>query len=330
MLRPAYKLTIGDCIVDTTDEPQASTVTDLRLELDIDTPADRALLTLGQVDGLNPAMDDDAVIELGYADNGSLTQVFTGTVTHIEPGLITNHITAHSPAAALLRTFVDQTYENKTTGDIVSDLADQAGIDVSTTESGITFPAYVIDGRRNVDIHMRELAALCGFDVYFNDAGELMCQRFANGNTVHGFDYAKHIMELDVPQSTPAAASLEAWGESPGSGAAESWAWLTKDFSGSKGSAGSGAPTLLLERPALRTADAAQTAADARQTAINRRTLRGRLLSVGRPEVKLGDAIRLSDVPDADLNGTYQVRAVTHRITKAMGFTTNIDFRSMA
>ncbi len=330
MLRPAYKLTLGNRIVDTTDEPQASTVTDLRLDLDIDTPADRALLTLGQVDGLNPARDDDTVIELGYADNSGLTQVFSGTVMHAKPGLITNHITAHSPAATLLRTYVDQTYESKTAGDIVSDLADQAGVDVAATEPGITFPAYVINSHRNVETHMQELAALCGFDFYFNDAGKLVFKRFTNGNTVHGFNYAEHIIELDVPQSTPAAASVEAWGESPGSGADESWAWLTKDFSDSKGSAGSGAPTLLLERPALRTANSAQTAADARQTAINRRTLRGRLLSVGRPEVKLGDAIHLSDVPDADLNGTYQVRAITHRITKAEGFTTTIDFRSMA
>jgi phage protein D len=104
---------------------------------------------------------------------------------------------------------------------------------------------------------------------------------------------------------------------------------LTKDFSGSKGSVGSGASTLLLERPALRTADAARTAAEAAHAAIQRRTLRGRLLTVGHPEVKLGDAIRLREVPDSALNDTFQVRAITHRITKRGGFTTMVEFRSI-
>ena len=34
MLKPAYKLTIGRKVVDTTDEPKASTVVDLKVALD--------------------------------------------------------------------------------------------------------------------------------------------------------------------------------------------------------------------------------------------------------------------------------------------------------
>ncbi len=124
---------------------------------------------------------------------------------------------------------------------------------------------------------------------------------------------------------------MEAWGESPGgSQAEEAWAWLTKDFSGSKGSAGSGEEKLLVERPALRTAEAAQTAAEAAHTRIRRRTIRGRLLVPGQPQVKLGDTIRLRDVPESSLNNTFQVRSVTHRITKIGGFTTVIEFRSIS
>jgi hypothetical protein len=50
---------------------------------------------------------------------------------------------------------------------------------------------------------------------------------------------------------------------------------------------------------------------------------------VGRPEVQLGDAIQLRVVPDASLNKTFQVRTITHRITKRGGFTTEIGFRSI-
>ena len=126
MLSPAYKLTIGDRIVDTTDEPQASTLVELTVALDMETPADSFTLVLGQVGGLKPEIEDEATIELGFADNGSLTQVITGQVLKTEPGLTTTRVVGHSPAELLLRHFVDQTYESKTAGEIVRDLADQA------------------------------------------------------------------------------------------------------------------------------------------------------------------------------------------------------------
>jgi len=331
MLRPAYKLTVGDRIVDITDEPQASTVVDLTVSVDMDTPADCFTLVLGQVNGLKPERDDEAVIELGYADNGDLTQVMAGTVVMVEPGLTTSRVIGYSAVQALLRTFVDQTYESKTAGQIVRDLADQAGVDITTAEDGITFPAYVIHGRRSIYHHMRDLADLCGFDLYIDANGKLIFEEFVSGNTVHVIEYAKQIIELDVLQIPPRAEEVEVCGESPsGSQGERAWAWLTKDFSGSKGTAGSGEPKLLLERPALRTADAAQAAAEAARTHIQRRTLRGRLLTVGQPQVKLGDAIRLRDVPEGALNDTFQVRSVTHRITKLEGFTTAIEFRSIS
>ena len=58
-------------------------------------------------------------------------------------------------------------------------------------------------------------------------------------------------------------------------------------------------------------------------------SLRGRLTTIGRPEVKLGDAIRLRGMADDALNTSFQVRGVTHRITKVGGFTTTIDFRAI-
>src|SRR5207249_4674146 len=101
------------------------------------------------------------------------------------------------------------------------------------------------------------------------------------------------------------------------------------NFSRSKGSAGSGKPVLLLERPSLRTREAAKTAATAEETRIRRNSVQGMLTSLGRPQVKLGDSVQLRGMPDGSLNKSFQVRAVTHRITKEGGFTTGIGFRSI-
>jgi hypothetical protein len=186
-----------------------------------------------------------------------------------------------------------------------------------------------VDGRRSAYLHMHDLADLCGFDLYIDAEGQLVFKKFVGGETVHVFEFAKHIVELEVLRTPPQAGMVEAWGESPtGSQGDDAWAWLIKDFSSSKGSAGSGA-RLLLERSALRTAAAARAAATAALTAIQRRALRGRLLTIGRPQVKLGDAIQLRGMADESLNKNFQVRSVTHRITKPRGFTTAIGFRAI-
>jgi phage protein D len=329
MLKPAYKLSIGRKIVDTTDEPKASTIVDLKVALDLDTPADSFTLVLGNVGSFKPAREDETKIELGYADNGGFEKVLTGKVETVEANLTTTRLTGYSGADALLRIFVEQTYETKTAGAIVRDLANKAGLQVATAEDGIKFPAYVVDGRRSAYLHMQDLADLCGFDLYINSEGKLIFEKFINGKTVHKFEFGKHIVAFNVARTPPLAGLVEAWGESPaGSQGENSWAWVTTDFSGSKGSSGTGA-LLLRERPALRTREAARIAATATLTNIKRRTLRGNVVTIGRPEVKLGDAIRLREMADESLNTIFQVRSVTHRITKLGGFTTTVGFRSI-
>ncbi len=354
LLTPAYKLTFsqaassaggalgavtsvaapalsGGKVVDTTEEPQASTVVELKVVLDLDAPADNLTLLMGQVGNFRPQKGDQVKVELGYADDDrGLTHVITADLISAESGLTRRRLAGHSATQKLLTAFADEHFEAKNAGDIVEDLASRAGVDVERAEPGSRFPAYVVDGRRSLYRHMRDLADLCGFDLYVTPEGKLVFEKFVGGQTVHIFEYGKHIIDLDVIQRDPAAGSVEAWGESPGgSGPADSWAWLTKDFASQKGAAGESSPVYLLERPALRTAQAARSAAQALHTRFARTALHGRLCLTGSPQVKLGDAIRLKSLPDEALNASYQVRGVTHRITKSSGFTTTIEFRSI-
>jgi phage protein D len=328
MLTPAYNLTIGDRVVDSTEEPRASALTDLTVSLNMDVPADSFTLVLGRVGGLSPERDDDASIELGYAD-GDLQKVITGKVASTEPGLTSMRVIGYSPAAVLLRSSGELNFEGKTAGAIVQDLAGKAGVGVARADDGITFPYYVIDGRRSFYSHIKDLARLSGLDLYINPDGEIVLKRFTGGRTVHVLEYGKHIIETEVREAAPPAGLVEAWGESPGGGRAEeAWAWLTKDFSSSLGKAGSDGAKLHIESSSLRTAGAARTAAEAALTEIQRRSVRGRITIAGRPEVLLGDSIRLSGIPDGP-EGTFQVRSITHQITKARGFTTTVGFRSI-
>src|ERR1700730_7475547 len=166
MLSPAYKLTIGDKQVDTTQDPRASTVTDLTIRLDLDTPVDSMTVLIGKVNGFQPSVGDNTTVSLGYSDSGGVAQVMSGSVTRVQPNATTKRVVAHSGAALLLNSYAMNTYEGKNAGEIVKDLASQAGVDVETADDGIDFPAFVVDGQRNFYHHMKNLADLCGFDLY--------------------------------------------------------------------------------------------------------------------------------------------------------------------
>jgi hypothetical protein len=280
-------------------------------------------------DFAKPRVHERVKISLG-TDSKSLNAIATGTIATHKSTLTTTRITGYGTTYPLLHTFFNHTYENKTAGEIIQDLASQANLKFATLQDGIHFPAYVIDDRRSVLHHMHDIAALCGFDLYTNPEGQLVFEKFTGGHTIHTFDYGQHILDLEWLHTPPVATQVEAWGESPtGSQGEAAWSWLTKDFSEAKGSAGEAGKTQLLERPVLRTAEAASAAASAALATIQARTLRGRLLTTGRPEVKLGDAIRLQGLADDRLNTTFQVRSITHRLNRRYGFTTTIEFRSI-
>ena len=328
LLNPAYKLTIGDKIVDTTDEPQASTVVSLTVELDMATPADSFTLLLGQVGGFQPQRDDDAKIELGFEDE--LTQVMVGRVVTADNNLTSRRVIGHGAARLLLAANTAETLLDVTAGQIVARLAERAGVPTARVEDGIRFPAYVLDGRRNLYRHLHDLADLCGFDLYIDSAGKLVFAPFRSGNAVHIFEFGKQIIELEMEQRPPLAGQVQVFGESAGAGqGTNSWAWLTKSFSSLRGQGGEEQPVLLLEQAVARTGEAAQTAAEAAFTRLERQRLRGTLLSTGQPKVKLGDAIEVRGVAEASFNGTFQVRRVRHAIDKTRGFTTRIGFRSL-
>lgn len=335
MLRPAYRIVLGDHVVDTTQEARASTAVELTVRLDLDTPADGFTLCQGQVGGLRPKPGDDASIDLGYADDQTgLVRVLTGLVVAVEPGLETKRITGHSTGDKLLRTFVDKTFEDTTAGDIVRVLAGEAGIDVDSVEDGPPLPAYVIDGRRPVARHVRDLAFLAGFDTYVTADGGLVFEAFSGSRTVHKLKYGEHVLAADLFRGRPRAGTVQVWGDSPGSARGdESWAWLTKDFGPRRGSSGTAAPTLLIERPAVRTGKlAASVAASAAET-LTEQALHGRVRIQGRPQLALGDLVRLEGFPTQagvdELDGNYQVRGVRHHLTKAAGLITDVEFRSL-
>jgi phage protein D len=355
LLRPAYVLTFRDpggaggaaavpgvaaaagaagvgssgAVIRSTTSPATSTVVELQVELGMDGEADQVVLVLGQVGSFRPTVGQQLTVELGYTDGQDPQRVTVTTVVEGAPDLRRRRIVALS-APALVRTRVDRTFETSTAGAIVRELARAAGLDVTQADDGITFPAYVVDARRSPWHHIGELAALCGFDRYVDDEGKLVFAFFTGGRTSHVFEYGTHILDVRMDRHTAVSGEVTVIGESPGAAqGSDSWAWLARDLAGVTGRVGSGQALLLLERSALRTPSAVRQAAQAALTDLTRRATTGEVTVAGAPQVRLGDALRLSGVPEPGVDGTYQVRSVVHLLRKDAGFTTRISFRGI-
>ena len=339
LLRPSFVLTFrdsggsglvsGGTVVRSATTPGASTVSALRIELGMDGGADRVVLQLGQVGKFRPAVGQQLTVELGFTEGGDPQQVAVATIVDADPDLRSRRVVALA-TEALQRTRIDRTFESATAGSIVRELAKAAGVDVAQADDGITFPAYVIDSRRTAYHHIGELAALCGFDRYADRDGKLVFAFFSGGRTSHVFEHGQHILDVRVERRPAVADKVTVLGESPGASKGDgSWAWFARDLDPYAGKAGSGDRTLLLERAALRTSTATQRAAQAALTEATRRATTGEVLVTGAPQVRLGDALRLSGVAEPGVDGTYQVRSVLHVIAKTTGFTTRIGFRSI-
>ncbi|MBW4710441.1 hypothetical protein KX928_21840 [Roseobacter sp. YSTF-M11] len=331
MLTPTYKVTLGDQRVDMRAEPLASTLLDIDVRRDMAPLIDRFDLTIARVGSLAPKRGNDAEIALGFAgaDTAPVT-VMTGAVDQIDAGPERVRVTGFGAGRQLSRDRDNLTFRDKTAADIVTELADASGLAVARSQTSEVLPYFVTDARQNRFQHMTALARLTGFDLYCDTDNDLVFEPFGSGQRVFPLDHGEDVLEYQVERTVSRAANVEAWGESPGASAgAESWSWLVKDFEPLRGSAGTGAPLALLEHSALRTAEAAQRAADALLARLLNQRLRGQVTVLGNPDIQLGDAIRLQGMPDADLNATFQVRGLRHRISKATGFVTVVRFQSI-
>jgi len=334
--RPTFELEVGTGSLD----DWAERLVAARVRAGLAPAADEAVLWLSPGDA-HPAVGDALTLALGYEDggggaaaalgavgggSGGPTQVFAGMVASIEPALAGLQVRALNGGAKLQALRVNQLYESRSAGDIVSDLASQAGVTTGALQPGVALPAYVIDGRSHAYGHVAALARLCGFDAYFTPEDEMVFGPFTKSTADHTFVYAENVLALSVDQATPAVGQVTVMGESPASGEGnETWHWLASDWSSFQGQAGSGDPTWLVQARGARTQEAAQALADGLLDRATRGATDGTLQALGRAEVKVCDAVEMTGAPDDALNGLYQVVGVRHRLDRANGFLTTLE-----
>jgi len=318
MLRPSYKVEIGS----ETFESGTSSVISINASLSMETPADSCEILFG-IDSRSSSIreGDEILIQLGYEDR--LEDVFRGLVDDVERGISEIRVLGLNPTSRLLRTKVNRVYENQSAGEIVSDLAEEADLEVEEASNGLRFPLYVVDDSKNVYKHIKDLAEKCGFDFYMTRENKLVFKKYEREEP-HVLEYGKNIIEIEADKWEPLFTNVQVQGESPASfRGADTSHWLTKRRV--EGSAGSGSK-LLIEDPTVRDRDTAEKVAEAKLEAL-RRSLSGIVKILGKADVKLGDTIELKGMQRSEMNREYQVRSVEHLLSKREGFTTLIGWK---
>jgi prophage tail gpP-like protein len=289
---------------------------------------DRATILASPLDSApSVSPTDSTAISAGYEDD-SAVGIFQGQVDAVRFAIQgPTRIVAVNGGSQLACLRVNQGYEQRTAGDILSDLASRAGVDTDTIEDGVTYPYYVIDDGRSAWRHIAELARKNNFLAYFTTEGKLVFQPVPSGSPVQTFTYGQDILALDANSANASAGKVTAIGEgAAGTQGNDAWAWIVKDTSSVSADAGDGAPERLLPDASLRSADAVRRAAAGASAAFDRSRLAGRLLVPGAPAVTAGSIIEIAGAPHDSLNGSVLVERVCHRYSKKAGFTTAIAF----
>jgi phage protein D len=271
------------------------------------------------------AVGDTGSVSLGYA--GALTAVFSGKVASVRRSIDgATRVVATNAGGALARLRINQSYEQLSAGEIVSDLAGRAGVTPVTAADGVSLPFYVVDDGRSAWAHVAALARVCGFAANVDATGGLVFGP-PQKTPVQTFTYGVDVLGLQADRSEPSLGAVMVVGEgAAGSDGSDAWNWLLHDSAGVTRTAGSGEPKRLVQDASLRSADAAQTAADGASAAAQSVVVTGRVVVPGAPNLTAGCTIEIAGAPDAELNGVCTVRTLRHRFAKRGGFVTTIDF----
>ncbi|ASC72329.1 hypothetical protein XM38_032860 [Halomicronema hongdechloris C2206] len=338
MLAPSFSITLGS-VTSTTATPIGGP-TALTVERDMDIPTDGLRLQLSDRVDIN--LGEAVVVNLGH--DGEEETVFTGTVITLRPSLAGVELRAIGKLNQLLTLRTAAQFEDQSAGSIAQDLIDQAGLTAGTVDQGPVLPRYTVDQRLSGFAHLRNLADRLGYELYGDRQGQVQFHALGavanldsglggiggavtalTGGGAETYQFWSAFAGCPGPATPPTWGAIAIGGESPMSRQGDTTAhWLTTNTTDHRGEAGTGASSLLLLDPVARTQDLANRIAAGRWAIATRRLHEISFTVLGRPQVELGDTLTIRGNADDLLNQGGYVRALRHRVSKTLGFVTDL------
>ena len=314
LMHPNYAVKIGSKEFRAKD---AADIVSIRVIRSVGLPIDSCEIMLSE-DGHSFEKDQEVKVQLGY--DQELVPVFNGSIDTIEHGISKLRLSALGLAARLLRLRLNRVFSSQNAGKIVENLAQEGKLNLQSAPDEIVFLTYAVDDTTSVYEHILKLAERCGFDVYMADDDKLVFEKIENAKT-HTLKYGMDIIHIEKFEYSQLYSGAQVWGESPASfKGSDTSHWMTKQEV--KGEAGTG-QILPIRDPVVKSKETAEKTAKARLQTLKRK-LNAVVEIVGKPEVKLGDTVTISDLPGSSMKGRFQVRGIEHYLSKDEGFTTKI------
>jgi hypothetical protein len=329
LLHPSYEIKVGSSIV---KSGLSDTAISILVDMTVDSYAGstETVLRVKEDNKIQVKKNSPMKVSIGYENK--LVPVFSGKIDTLSINLSQISIISLNSIFSLCNFRTDRFYENQTAGDIVKDLAKDANVKVDDISNGFTFPYYAVDSNKNTFEHIKDLAFLCGFDIYCTPEDKLVFKKY-EPSTKHKLVYGQNIIKLKKLDPSNIYNSLSILGESPSSiKGSDTSHWLTKkqvkgfaesELKDDNGGGGGATKELHFSKRFVKDEDTAKKIAEGSLKKLNSYLLL-QIEIVGNPSIFLGDAIIIEKVPIIELNGEYRIKTIEHFISKYTGYVTTL------
>ncbi|HEY3157530.1 MAG TPA: hypothetical protein VGJ78_01105 [Vicinamibacterales bacterium] len=316
LLTPAYTVRTGS-------QEWTKQVLHVRVSLDAGPRVDTASILFPAAAPLDAAPGDDVVLSLDSGEQDDT--VFTGVVDRVRRTPSVTFVTAINAGGVLARTRPSVTFEHITGGDIVRQLCGEASVDPGDIDDGVSLPYYVADPDRTAWQHITLVAAWGGAIATVSSDNKVDAIVVDAQQADLALRYGREILDFAFDEDASYVDTFATAGETGVGDAADASALrLTSDFFAGSRPSGPGPRASWRSMPALRTTDAAASAAAARQRLYTSTRAAGRVNAFLQPKIRPGSIIELHDMPSGIPQQPLWVRRVEHSLS-AGGATTRID-----
>lgn len=309
--------------------PDNSRLISLQMEASVDTLVNYCTLVLAPASGLDVSPGDAVTVDLGVGEG--LSRVFTGKVDATDLTTEGLKVYAFSAYSKLMSAGYNMYFEKTSAGDIVSALCREAGLEVSTIMPGLLLDYYAVGSNNSAGAHVMELSRLCGCEAFVNENDQLVFSPLAS-IAKHPVQFGANLIDFQLNDTRKTPGNIFVFGESPssfgqGPGAAT---WLTKrDVQGTPTELPDrAAPAIQVFEPAIRSVGQANQVANNLRSALKSGKT-ARITVLGKPELKVGDIVLLSRIPDAGMDGAFRIKRVAHLLNSKRGFVSKIFIASI-
>ena len=306
MLAPAYTVRMGS-------QEWTEQIVQIRVSLGAAPAVDSASIVLPLTPTFKAKPGDEAVVTLDSGERSDT--VFSGTIDRVRRTPSSIAVSMVNAGGIMARVRPAVTFEQVTAGRLVRELCTEAGVDAGAIQDGVSLPFYVADPERTGWQHASRVAAWSGAVVTVSTENKVDATVIDATQAEFALRYGRELLDYAFDTSASYIDTFTTAGESGvGDTADDKVLRTTADFFAGSRPSGPGKGSSWRSYPALRTAEAAASAAAARKRLYTSSRDIAQFTAFLLPHLRPGTVIEVQDLPDLPV-APYWIRRVQHAVS---------------